>query len=64
MKARTFRAKPIECPHCKREQRIDLLVVPNKPAVLISKQTVMCVECGRAFDLIDEPKIVDGPFAV
>jgi phage FluMu protein Com len=64
MKATTVRYKPIKCPHCKRDQLIHLLVVSYKPAVLIGKQTVRCVECDRGFDLLDEPKIVDGPFAV
>jgi DNA-directed RNA polymerase subunit RPC12/RpoP len=63
MGATTIRRKPIKCPYCKRKQLIHLLVVPYKPAVLIGKQTVRCVECGRVFDLRDEPKIVDGPFA-
>jgi hypothetical protein len=64
MDAKTVRDKPIKCPHCKIIQIIYLLVVPYKPAVLIVKQNVHCVECGRVFDLLDEPKIVDGPFAV
>ena len=64
MNATTVRHKPIKCPHCKRNQLIRLLVVPFKSAVLIGKQNVHCVECGRVFDLLDEPKIVDGPFAV
>ena len=64
MKATTVRHKRIRCPHCKRDQLIDLLAVLFKPAVLIGKQTVRCAECDRIFDLLDEPKIVDGPFAV
>jgi hypothetical protein len=52
------------CPHCKTEQRLHLLVVPEKPAVLIPKQTVLCVECGQGFYLLNDAKIVGGPFAV
>ena len=52
------------CPHCKTEQRLHLLAVPDKPAVLIPKQTVRCVECLQGFYLLNETKIVDGPFAV
>jgi hypothetical protein len=63
MDATTVRQKPVKCPHCKRNQILHLLVVPYKPAALIGKQNVWCVECGRVFDLLDEPKIVDGPFA-
>jgi hypothetical protein len=64
MDATTVRWKPIKCPHCKTAQLIHLLVIPFKPAALIGKQNVHCVECGRVFDLLDEPKIVDGPFVV
>jgi len=64
MKATTVRHKPIQCPHCKRDQLIHLLAIADKPALLIGKQAVRCVECDRAFDLLDESKIVDGPFAV
>jgi hypothetical protein len=45
-------------------QRLHLLVVPDKPAVLIFKQSVRCVECGRDFYLFNDAKIVGGPFAV
>jgi hypothetical protein len=43
-----------------------LLAVPDKPALVIGKQTVRCVnmECERDFDLLDENRIVDDPFAV
>ena len=49
-------------PHCKTEQRINLLVVPDKPTLLIPKQTVRCAQCERSFYLQNEAKIIDGPF--
>jgi transposase-like protein len=64
MNVTTVRHKPIKCPHCKRDQLLHLLAVSDKPALIIGKQTVRCVECERGFDLLDEPKIVDGPVAV
>jgi hypothetical protein len=64
MNTETIRQNPLTCPHCKTEQRIHLLVVPDKPAVLIPKQTVLCVECKRGFYLLNEAKIVEGPFVV
>jgi hypothetical protein len=62
----TVRHKQITCPHCRKEQLIHLLAVPDKPAVLIGKQAVRCVnvECKRDFDLLYENRIVGGPFAV
>jgi hypothetical protein len=64
MSTATVRHKPIMCPHCKTEQRIHLLAVPDKPPVLIPQQTVLCAACKRDFYLLSEAKIVDGPFAV
>jgi hypothetical protein len=66
MSGTTVRPEQITCPHCGKEQLIHLLAVPNKPALVIGKQTVRCVkvECKQDFDLQDEPKMVDGPFAV
>jgi C4-type Zn-finger protein len=64
MDGTAVRLKRIKCPLCNTPQLIHMLVVPYKPAVLIGKQSVQCVRCGRDFDLLDEPKIVDGPFAV
>jgi hypothetical protein len=64
MNAATVRHKPMTCPHCKTEQRLHLLAVPEKPAVLIPKQTVLCVECRQGFFLLNDAKIVGGPFAV
>jgi len=64
MEATTVRHKRIKCPHCKTRQLIHLLVVPYKLAVLIGKQSTQRVKCGRGFDLLDEPKIVDGPYGV
>jgi transposase-like protein len=58
------RQKPITCPHCRTEQRVHLLAVPDKPAVVVRKQTVRCVQCDRDFYLLNETKIVDGPFVV
>ena len=52
------------CSHCKTEQRLHLLVDSDKPTVLIPKQTVRCVECGQGFYLLNDAKIVGGPFAV
>ena len=60
----TVRRKPITCPHCMTEHRIHLLAVPDKPAVIIPKQSVQCVGCERDFYLLNEPKIVEGPFVV
>jgi phage FluMu protein Com len=64
MKAATVSHKPITCPNCKTEQRLHLLAVPDKPTVLIPKQTVRCVECEQSFYLLNDARIVDGPFAV
>jgi hypothetical protein len=66
MSGKTVRHEQIACPHCGKEQLIHLLAVPDKPALVIGKQTVRCVnvECKQDFDLQDEPKILDGPFAV
>jgi hypothetical protein len=41
-----------------------LLAVPDKPAVLIPKQTVLCVECRQGFFLLNDAKLVGDPFAV
>jgi hypothetical protein len=59
-----IRQKFLICPHCKTEQRIHLLAVPDKPTVLIPRQTVRCVECERGFFLLNDAKIVGGPYAV
>ena len=64
MNATTVRHRLMTCPHCKTEQRLHLLAVPEKSAVLMPKQTVLCVECGQGFYLLDDAKIVGGPFAV
>jgi hypothetical protein len=64
MNAARVRRKQTTCPHCKTEQRVHLLAVPDKPAVLVRKQTVRCVQCNRDFYLLSEAKIVDGPFVV
>jgi hypothetical protein len=66
MDAAKVRHEQITCPHCGKEQLIHRHAVPDKPALVIGKQTVRCVnvECKQDFDLQDEPKIVDGPFAV
>jgi transposase-like protein len=64
MNSATVRHKPITCPHCRTEQRIHLLAVPDKPTVLVRKQTVRCVQCDRDFYLLNEAKIVEGPFPV
>jgi hypothetical protein len=64
MNTETIRHKPLTCPHCKTEQRIHLLAIPDKPAVLIPKQTVRCVGCDRGFFLFNEAKIVGGPFVM
>ena len=65
MDATTVRHKQITCPHCQNEQLVHLLAVPDKPALVIGKQTVRCVnlECNRDFDLLDENRIVDDPLA-
>jgi hypothetical protein len=65
MDATTVRQKQITCPHCGKEQLIHLLAVPDKPALVIRKQTVRCVnvECDRDFDLLDENRIVYDRFA-
>ena len=65
MDATAVRHKQIMCPHCGKEHLIHLLAVPDKPALVIGKQTVRCVnvECKRDFDLLDENRIVDDPFA-
>jgi hypothetical protein len=44
------------------EQRVHLLAVPDKPAVLIPKQTMRCADCKRGFYLLNDAKIVEGPF--
>jgi hypothetical protein len=61
----TTRHKQITCPHCHKEQLVHLLAIPSKPVVVIGKQTVRCVnvECKRDFDLLDENRIVGGPFS-
>jgi hypothetical protein len=64
MNATTARHRLMTCPHCKTEQRLHLLAVPEKLAVLIPKQTVLCVECGHGFYLLNDAKIVGAPFAV
>ena len=66
MDATTVRYKQIACPHCQTEQLVHLLAVPDKPAGVIGKQKVRCVnvECERDFDLLNEYRIVGGPFAV
>ena len=66
MDTTTVRHKQITCRYCGKEQLIHLLAVPDKPALLIGKQTVRCVnvECKRDFVLLDENRIVGGPFAV
>jgi hypothetical protein len=66
MNVTTVRGKQIKCPHCQKEQLVYLLAVPDKPALVIGKQTVRCVnlECERDFDLLDENRIVDDPLAV
>jgi transcription elongation factor Elf1 len=65
MEVTTVRHKQITCPRCGKEQLIHLLAVPDKPAVVIGKQTVRCVnvECNRDFDLLNENRIVDDPLA-
>jgi transcription elongation factor Elf1 len=65
MDATTVRRKRITCPHCGKEQLVHLLAVPDKPALVIDKQIVRCVnmECEQDFDLLDENRIVDDPFA-
>jgi hypothetical protein len=60
----TERQRPINCPQCKTKQRLHLLVVPDKPAVLVFRQSVLCVECRHSFELFNDAKIVGGPFAV
>jgi hypothetical protein len=66
MNVTTVRGKQITCPHCRKEQLVYLLAVPDKPALVIGKQAVRCVnvECERDFDLLDENRIVDDPLAV
>jgi transposase-like protein len=64
MNAATAWHKPMTCPHCRSEQRVHLLAIPDKPAVPVRKQTVRCVACERGFYLLNEAKIVEGPFAV
>jgi hypothetical protein len=64
MNAATDRHKTMTCPHCKKEQCLHLLAVPDKPALLIPRQTVHCVACERSFYLLHDAKIVGGPFAV
>jgi len=65
MDATTVRDKQITCPHCQKEQLVHLLAVPDRPALVIRKQTVRCVnvECNQDFDLLDENRIVDDPLA-
>jgi transposase-like protein len=64
MNSATVRHKPIKCPHCRLEQRVHLLAIPDKPAVPVRKQTVRCVACDRGFYLLYDAKIVEGPFFV
>jgi hypothetical protein len=66
MDATKVRHEQITCPHCGKKQLIHLLAVPDKPALVIGKQTVRCVnvECKQDFDLLDESRIVDDPFVV
>jgi hypothetical protein len=66
MDAAKVRHKQITCPHCGKEQLIHLLAVPDKPALVIGTQTVRCVNvrCKCDFDLLDENRIVGGPFAM
>ena len=64
MNTTTARRKPITRPHCKTEHRIHLLAIADKPAVIIPKQTVRCVGCEKDFYLLNETKIVEGPFVV
>jgi hypothetical protein len=65
MDATTVRDKQITCPYCQREQLVHLVAVPDRPALVIRKQTVRCVnvECNQDFDLLDENRIVDDPLA-
>jgi len=56
------RHKPITCPHCRSEQRVHLLAIPDKAGVPVRKQTVRCVACERGFFLLYDAKIVEGPF--
>ena len=63
MNAATVRHRMMTWPHCKTEQRLRLLAVPDKPVVLMPKQTVLCVECGQSFHLLNDAKILGGPLA-
>ena len=65
MDTTTVRRKQITCPNCGKEQLVQLLAVPDKPALVIRRETVRCVnmECNRDFDLLDENRIVYDRFA-
>ena len=57
------RKKEIEC-CCGTKQVIYLLAAPGKPAVLIDRQTVQCVKCGKHIEVTNTEQIVDGPYEV
>jgi hypothetical protein len=51
---------PVECQQCKAKQKVHVAVRPCAGAIV--RQTILCIECERDFDVMVPDKIISGPF--
>jgi transcription elongation factor Elf1 len=58
-----FTVLTVECPHCNTKQTVHVAFWRNR-TLSDRGQTLLCVKCGKEFDVTIPDQIVGGPFAV